>query len=75
MRLPRPLPTVPLTAVSALLLTGCLAVGGSGNSGGSATGDKRVRVVRMQPPRSGLSPLSDDAFKLALEHRRDLDHT
>ena len=24
-----------------------------------------IRVVMMQPPRTGLSPLSDDAFKLS----------
>ncbi|WP_030617027.1 ABC transporter substrate-binding protein [Streptomyces fulvoviolaceus] len=62
MRLParRLLPATALTAVSALL-TGCF-------SGTSAEGDgdgKRIRVAMMQPPRSGLSPLSDDAFKLS----------
>ncbi|MFI8416922.1 ABC transporter substrate-binding protein [Serratia sp. NPDC078593] len=28
-------------------------------------GEKRLRVVMLQPPRSGLTPLSDDAFKLS----------
>lgn len=27
--------------------------------------DQRVRVAMLQPPRSGLTPLSDDAFKLS----------
>ncbi|MDO0936835.1 ABC transporter substrate-binding protein [Streptomyces sp. DG2A-72] len=52
-----------LTAVSAAsaLLTGCFS--GSGASAGDD--GKRVRVAMMQPPRSGLSPLSNDAFKLS----------
>lgn len=49
-----------------LLLTGCFPQGApeaaAGKGGGS---DKRVRLVMLQPPRSGLSPLSDDAFKLS----------
>ncbi|WP_199551362.1 ABC transporter substrate-binding protein [Streptomyces sp. N35] len=61
MRIPTPLPALSLTAVAALLLTGCFAAGG-GESGSSS---ERLRVVMMQPPRSGLSPLSDDAFKLS----------
>ncbi|MDT7843534.1 ABC transporter substrate-binding protein [Streptomyces justiciae] len=62
MRLParRLLPVTALTATSALL-TGCFSGADS-----AAEGDgKRVRVAMMQPPRSGLSPLSDDAFKLS----------
>ncbi|MBC2902962.1 ABC transporter substrate-binding protein [Streptomyces cupreus] len=53
-----------LTAVSAAsaLLTGCFAE--SESTGASGEG-KRVRLAMMQPPRSGLSPLSDDAFKLS----------
>ncbi|WP_369142346.1 ABC transporter substrate-binding protein [Streptomyces sp. R44] len=43
------------------LLGGCFA--GSGAGGEDASG--RIRVAMMQPPRSGLSPLSDDAFKLS----------
>ena len=45
-----------------LLLTGCLAGGapaGPGSDGG------RISVAMLLPPRSGLSPLSDDAFKLS----------
>ncbi|GAA3818181.1 ABC transporter substrate-binding protein [Streptomyces coacervatus] len=48
-------------AVASTLLTGCF-------SGTSAEGDgdgSRIRLAMMQPPRSGLSPLSDDAFKLS----------
>ncbi|HLL35536.1 MAG TPA: ABC transporter substrate-binding protein [Streptomyces sp.] len=62
MRVPARL--LPLTAATAAcaLLTGCFA--SAGGSGADA-GGKRVRVAMMQPPRSGLSPLSDDAFKLS----------
>ncbi|WP_329336981.1 ABC transporter substrate-binding protein [Streptomyces sp. NBC_01352] len=64
MRLPahRLLPATALTAASALL-TGCFA--GAESATGDAGGGKRIRVAMMQPPRSGLSPLSDDAFKLS----------
>ncbi|WP_210588031.1 ABC transporter substrate-binding protein [Streptomyces sp. GESEQ-35] len=55
---------LPLTAVAAAsaLLTGCFA---SADSSGTSGEGKRIRVAHMQPPRSGLSPLSDDAFKLS----------
>ncbi|KUN96307.1 ABC transporter substrate-binding protein [Streptomyces caeruleatus] len=64
MRLParRLLPATALTAASALL-TGCFA--GAENTADAGADGKRVRVAMMQPPRSGLSPLSDDAFKLS----------
>ncbi|MFE9441286.1 ABC transporter substrate-binding protein [Streptomyces sp. NPDC006602] len=64
MRLPahRLLPATALTAASALL-TGCFA--GAESATDDAGGGKRIRVAMMQPPRSGLSPLSDDAFKLS----------
>lgn len=61
-----------VTTASALL-GGCFAGsgaaggrggGGGGHDGGGADGG-RIRVAMMQPPRSGLSPLSDDAFKLS----------
>jgi len=61
-RLParRLLPVTALTATSALL-TGCFS-----GADPAAEGDgTRVRVAMMQPPRSGLSPLSDDSFKLS----------
>nr|WP_203615680.1 ABC transporter substrate-binding protein [Streptomyces sp. SID13726] len=48
-------------ALASTLLTGCF----SGTSAESGDHGKRVRVAMMQPPRSGLSPLSDDAFKLS----------
>ncbi|WP_458779998.1 ABC transporter substrate-binding protein [Arthrobacter sp. D3-16] len=53
-------------AISALLLTGltgCFA--GGGQSAESGDGDGRIKLAMLQPPRSGLSPLSDDAFKLS----------
>ncbi|MEU5220459.1 ABC transporter substrate-binding protein [Streptomyces sp. NPDC020807] len=54
------------TAVVGSLLSGCFAAGGSGSASDGANGaDGRIRVAMMQPPRSGLSPLSDDAFKLS----------
>ncbi|WP_339110133.1 ABC transporter substrate-binding protein [Thioclava sp. GXIMD4216] len=28
-------------------------------------GDRRIHIAHLQPPRSGLNPLSDDAFKLS----------
>ncbi|MGP9488327.1 ABC transporter substrate-binding protein [Glutamicibacter sp. AOP5-A2-7] len=46
--------------VGALTLTGCFSTA----SPGEAAAD-RISVAHMQPPRSGLSPLSDDAFKLS----------
>ncbi|WP_051717454.1 ABC transporter substrate-binding protein [Streptomyces sp. NRRL F-5727] len=53
-----------LTAAATVsaLLSGCFA--GSEDVSGEGDGG-RVRVAMMQPPRSGLSPLSDDAFKLS----------
>ncbi|MFF8842273.1 ABC transporter substrate-binding protein [Streptomyces sp. NPDC015127] len=52
-------------AACSVLLAGCFAGSGSTGAGSGGTGDGRVRVAMMQPPRSGLSPLSDDAFKLS----------
>ncbi|KKD04602.1 ABC transporter substrate-binding protein [Streptomyces sp. WM6386] len=52
-------------AVASTLLTGCFS-GASAEGEGDGDGDgRRVRVAMMQPPRSALSPLSDDAFKLS----------
>ncbi|MGP4045225.1 ABC transporter substrate-binding protein [Streptomyces sp. 2A115] len=65
MRLPaRLLPLSAVTAASTLLLTGCFSESASDDSAADGDG-KRVRVAMMLPPRSGLSPLSDDAFKLS----------
>ena len=49
-----------LAAVGTLTLTACF-------SSGAASGDteNRARVAMLQPPRSGLSQFSDDAFKLS----------
>ncbi len=56
---------VPLTAVTtatSALLTGCFSAAGPEEAG---SGGKRIRIAMMLPPRSALSPLSDDAFKLS----------
>ena len=53
-------------AISAMLLaglTGCFA--GGGQVAESGDGARRIKLAMLQPPRSGLSPLSDDAFKLS----------
>lgn len=61
-----------LTAATATLAVLALAGCGTGAATDSATGNgaggqggNRVRLAMLQPPRSGLSPLSDDAFKLS----------
>jgi len=66
-----------LLTTSALLLTGCFAdasgaSGANGANGADGTsgrdnpaGSGRIKLAMMQPPRSGLSPFSDDAFKLS----------
>lgn len=51
--------TIPL---SLSLLTACFS---ESAPAGGAGGDERIAVAMLQPPRSGLSPLSDDAFKLS----------
>ena len=57
-----------LTGVSAVLLaaglTGCFSAGAEQTTEDGA-GSGRIKVAMLQPPRSGLSPLSDDAFKLS----------
>ncbi|MBV7699204.1 ABC transporter substrate-binding protein [Streptomyces sp. TRM70350] len=64
MRLPaRPL-SLTAAAAASVLLTGCFSSAGSDDASASGEG-KRIRVAMLQPPRSGLSPLSDDAFKLS----------
>ncbi|MEU0841424.1 ABC transporter substrate-binding protein [Streptomyces sp. NPDC005962] len=60
MNLPKTLPIAAISVASSLLLTGCFSSGTR-----SASEGKRIRVAMMQPPRSALSPLSDDAFKLS----------
>ncbi|WP_228899623.1 ABC transporter substrate-binding protein [Streptomyces sp. DH1] len=61
MRVPARLLPFPAALAASALLTGCFA---ATEATGTDAGE-RVRVAMMQPPRSGLSPLSDDAFKLS----------
>ena len=62
-RLHRPrllaLAAIPL---SLTLLAGCFSASPPADE---AASDDRVAIAMLQPPRSGLSPLSDDAFKLS----------
>ncbi|TLM83105.1 ABC transporter substrate-binding protein [Pseudarthrobacter sp. NamE5] len=57
-----------VTGMSALLLaatlTGCFSPG-AGQTAEGGDGAGRIKLAMLQPPRSGLSPLSDDAFKLS----------
>ncbi|WP_017584610.1 ABC transporter substrate-binding protein [Nocardiopsis valliformis] len=52
------LPAACLGMASVLLLSAC-------SFSGEDTDDGRIALAMMQPPRSGLTPLSDDAFKLS----------
>ncbi|MFC3494697.1 ABC transporter substrate-binding protein [Glycomyces rhizosphaerae] len=52
-----------LAAASAVPVLGLAACFSEGSDGAGASG--RLRVAHMLPPRSGLSPLTDDAFKLS----------
>lgn len=61
MRVPARLLPFPAALAASALLAGCFA---TTEATGTDAGE-RVRVAMMQPPRSGLSPLSDDAFKLS----------
>ncbi|WP_217144443.1 ABC transporter substrate-binding protein [Streptomyces sp. AC627_RSS907] len=64
MRLPvRPL-SLAAAATACFLLTGCFSAASDTDSASEGE-SRRIRVAMMQPPRSGLSPLSDDAFKLS----------
>ncbi|MFE6526346.1 ABC transporter substrate-binding protein [Streptomyces sp. NPDC057794] len=64
MRVPARLTPLAALAAASALLTGCFS-GGRTAADDSGAGGGRIRVAMMQPPRSGLSPLSDDAFKLS----------
>lgn len=57
----KPVTYLLLPLAATLALSGCFA---SGTSTDQAT-DDRISVAHMQPPRSAMNPLSDDAFKLA----------
>ncbi|MCY9783963.1 ABC transporter substrate-binding protein [Nocardiopsis sp. EMB25] len=61
MHVTRPLTGACLVLTAALTLTGCFAPSDQSADGA----DDRVSVAMLQPPRSALSPLSDDAFKLS----------
>ena len=50
-----------LAATVAVSLSGCFSAGKPAPADAGA----RIRVAMLQPPRSGLSTLSDDAFKLS----------
>lgn len=58
-------------AAGVLLLTGCFSGsadgtdGAVGPAGSTAAGDARIRIAHLQPPRSGFSTITDDAFKMA----------
>ncbi|ART64690.1 ABC transporter substrate-binding protein [Kushneria marisflavi] len=54
-----------LGALSLALLTGCQKEDATEEASGAKAADDRVRVAMLQPPRSGLNPLTDDAFKLS----------
>lgn len=61
-RRPHRLALLGVLTVSSLALSSCV-----GDSSGSdpAADDSRVSVAMLLPPRSGLNPFSDDAFKLS----------
>lgn len=54
-----------MASTLAASLSGCFAAGNVSDGGTVNSSDARIRVAHMQPPRSGLTPLSDDAFKLS----------
>lgn len=58
-----------VATISCLTLTGCFSTGSPESTaatvGSDDAGDERVSIAMLQPPRSGLTPLSDDAFKLS----------
>lgn len=65
-RRPRALRVTAVALGTALALAACVPSGATEGDGGStADGDERIALAMLQPPRSGLSPLSDDAFKLS----------
>lgn len=60
----RILPLFAVSTIGCLALTGCFSSAPS-ESASSANSDDRISIAMLQPPRSGLTPLSDDAFKLS----------
>lgn len=57
----RPAPALVTSLVAALALSACT---GTGTAAPETAGD-RIRLAMLQPPRSALTPFSDDAFKLS----------
>ncbi|MBY6365521.1 ABC transporter substrate-binding protein [Rhodococcoides corynebacterioides] len=55
----RPLLVTAATGAAATLLAGCFS------AAAPADAEDRLRLAMLQPPRSALSPFSDDAFKLS----------
>ncbi|NHC47235.1 ABC transporter substrate-binding protein [Motilibacter aurantiacus] len=52
--------------MTALLLSGCFSSSADEPDGAAPTASgERISVAMLQPPRSGLTPFSDDAFKLS----------
>ncbi|MDF1489155.1 ABC transporter substrate-binding protein [Tessaracoccus caeni] len=66
---PRRIITLLAVAGLALPLSACFSdttqPGASASGTAGASGDARISIAMLQPPRSGLTPLSDDAFKLS----------
>ncbi|HBP40968.1 MAG: ABC transporter substrate-binding protein [Vreelandella alkaliphila] len=61
--LPRPLRlSLPIALAAPLLLAGCFD---EQRDTTSSEAGERISLAMLQPPRSGLTPLSDDAFKLS----------
>lgn len=59
----RPAAFAALGVSAVLALTGCFSEGSEARAEDAADG--RISLAMLMPPRSGLSPLSDDAFKLS----------
>lgn len=53
------------TGLIAILAVSSLALGACFTDNGNADVSDRISVSMLQPPRSGLTPFSDDAFKLS----------
>ncbi|WP_284988307.1 ABC transporter substrate-binding protein [Arthrobacter sp. efr-133-TYG-120] len=64
MAIPRPkaVAAILLSSAMAAALSACFA---QGTAPSASSTDSRIKVAMLQPPRSGLTPLSDDAFKLS----------
>ncbi|MEF1231411.1 ABC transporter substrate-binding protein, partial [Vibrio fortis] len=62
-------PKLAVALALSTLLTGCFdseeKKQGAEQAAAPAAKSSEIRVAMMQPPRTGLSPLSDDAFKLS----------